>query len=216
MRRTKGHNEGDANWHSYTKLWDGSLAIEYGESSDHKQYVLGNKAGQFFEHMVTNTFSLPWGPNDGYSLWWCPTNLAKFRADWNITPEDYELAGKEDVNGRPCYVVQSRAGHYRLHIGVADGRLYRRTVLVVREGKAGYSVLATYQRVGGPSIKTINNWQPWVESLKPDERRREWRESKVAEFPFARPWSSTTYDDYREVASGCWLSIPSDDGNVRA
>jgi len=198
----QSHHEGDANLHRFRVVWDGALAVQAGE----KQHALGNKPAQHFEHQV-NLAQLPWGPGDGYHFWWSPTDVAKHRSAQFISPEDFELAGQEDVNGRRCYVVQSRAGHCRLHVGVADGQLYRRTHLVPREGKAGYNYLAICQKVGGPSIKTVSHWDVWLKSLPPDERRRAYRELRLTQFDFTRPLCSETYDDYREVAPGCWLAF---------
>ena len=48
-------------------------------------------------------------------------------------------------------------------------------------------------------------WHPWLESLEPAERRRAERELKLAQFDFARPVFHQTFDDYRQVAPGCWL-----------
>jgi beta-lactamase regulating signal transducer with metallopeptidase domain/thiol-disulfide isomerase/thioredoxin len=206
--RTQSCERGEAEFkYRQTTVWDGTLAVEYGESADHKQYVLGNKADRFLDHQVVGMLQLPWGPGDGYHLWWSPADVAKYRADWGIAPEDFELAGQEDVGGRRCYVVQSRAGHYRMHIGVADGRLYRRTWLIAHHGTPGYHELALYQKIAGPQIKSGQQWHGWLESLKPDERRRAFRELRVAEFEFARTVFCQTFADYREVAPGCWLAF---------
>lgn len=205
LHRSQSHYEGGTKLDQFTTTWDGSLAVEDSESPVGKQYVLGNKAGQFFENYVTRGMQVPWGPPDAYHFWWSPTDVVKHRAEWSIAPEDFELAGQEELNARHCHVVQSRAGHYRMHIGVADGRLYRRTWLIVREGMAGYNYLSLCQKVGGPSIKTVYHWQRWLQGLAPAERHRAFRELQVAEFEFARPCLRETYDDYREVAPGCWM-----------
>ena len=45
-----------------------------------------------------------------------------------LAPEDFVLLADETVNGRPCHVLESRIAGSRLDVGVADGRLYRRTL----------------------------------------------------------------------------------------
>jgi len=198
----QSHHEGDANLHRFRVVWDGALAVQAGE----KQHALGNKPAQHFEHQV-NLAQLPWGRAMAITSGGRPPTWRKHRSAQFISPEDFELAGQEDVNGRRCYVVQSRAGHCRLHVGVADGQLYRRTHLVPREGKAGYNYLAICQKVGGPSIKTVSHWDVWLKSLPPDERRRAYRELRLTQFDFTRPLCSETYDDYREVAPAAgWRS----------
>ena len=206
LYRTQSHHEGETKFNQQTRVWDGAMAIECGQSPDHTSYVLGNKLTPFFDDQrVTYMALLPWGPGGAHHFWWLPTDVAKYRASQFIAPDDFELTGQEEVGGRRCYVVDSRAGHYRMHIGVDDHRLYRRTWFIARDGLAGYDRLALYRKIGGPSIKTARHWSVWLQSLKPDQCRRVWREFQVAEFEFARPVLVQTFDDYREASPGCWL-----------
>jgi len=92
-----------------------------------------------------------------------------------------------------------------MHIGIADGRLYRQTWLSARPGKAGYDDLALYRKIGGAAIKSVYHWEAWLRSLGPAQRRRVYRQWLIAQFEFVRPLSRQTFDDYREVAPGCWL-----------
>jgi hypothetical protein len=77
-----------------------------------------------------------------------------------LAPKDFELVGDEKINDRECQVVESRAGHTRLHIGKTDGRLYRRTWYVVSQATPGYDYLALCRKIGGEQIITIYHWQP--------------------------------------------------------
>jgi thiol-disulfide isomerase/thioredoxin len=201
---TKSHYEGDPKFHKYTKVWDGSLAVEYGESDDQKQYVLGNKIKPFFEERNL-AVELPWEPGGKHRLWWLPINPAQSRAEEFIAPEDFELEGQEAINGRPCFVLLSRAGHYRMYVGVADKRLYRKIWYIARDGTAGYERLKLFQKIGGPSIKTLAHGDAWLANLSPEKQKEIYREFAVAEFAFARPSYCWTWDDYREAAPGCWL-----------
>jgi len=191
-----------------TRIWDGSLAVAYNELPDRKlrQYVLANKVGRIFnEIIVRDTIEIPWAPGGPHDFWWLPKDVEGSRTIRCLAPEDFELEGQETVNGRRCHVVLSRAAHYRMHIGISDGRLYRQTWLIARPGRAGYDDLALYRKIGGAAIKNVYQWEAWLESLGPAERRRVYRQWMVAQFEFARPYSRETFDDYREVAPGCWL-----------
>jgi thiol-disulfide isomerase/thioredoxin len=205
-RRIHSGYEGEPAFSQETRIWDGKLAVSQSESADksRSQYVLGDKAGQFFERSVT-PMELPWMLYGVHNLWWLPLDAADYRDKSGLAPRDFERVGQEDVNGRPCHVIESRVGHYRFHIGVADGRLYRRTALYLHVKSPGYDQLALLREVGGPSIRTTFHWQPWLESLEPAERRRAQRAHSIAEFKFAPPGFYQTFDDYREVAPEYWL-----------
>lgn len=162
----QNHYDGESTYGRQTRIWDGSLAVQFGERSDHtqKSYVLDNKFSLFFnDQQVTLQLMLPWGPGGPHHFWWLPTDVAKYREGMGVAPKDFVLAGEEPVNGKRCRVLESRIGGYRMHVGVADGRLYRRTwLLPVGTAPAGL-----------PSPK--------------------------------RPKFHETFDDYREVAPGCWI-----------
>ena len=120
-----------------TRIWDGSLAVAYNELPDRKlkQYTLGNKVSRLFnEIIVRDTIEIPWAPGGPHDFWWLPKDVEGSRTMRYLAPEDFELEGQETVNGRPCRVVLSRAGHYRMHIGMSNGRLYRQTWLIARPG----------------------------------------------------------------------------------
>jgi hypothetical protein len=204
LHRTQSHHEGESRFYRYTTLWNGSLAIVSSEGPDDKQYALDNKLEDIFTHTADMAL-LPWGPGDGYQIWWLTHDAAKFREKFFITPEDFELARQEDVEGKRCQVLESRAGHVRLYVGVADGRLYRRDILVARMKDA--AELAIYQRIGGPSIKTFNDWTAWLKQLKPQDSYRAFRSWRQAEFAETCLRIRQTFYDYREVAPGCWLSF---------
>ncbi len=204
LYRTQYHYEGDAELNRQTKVWDGSLAVACDEDPQSKQCAFGNKVSQFFDH-IANLALFPWGPNDGYHLWWSPVDVAKLHEDRYIAPDDFELAGQEEVQGRRCHVLQSRAGFLRVYVGAEDGRLYRREILLASEKDA--VSLAIAQKIGGPSIKTLSDWWTWLKNRKPHEFNLALRRFKEAEFGSARVWLRQTFEDYREVAPGCWLSF---------
>jgi len=117
---------------STTKIWDGKLAVEHGKSDDAEYYVLTDKVAKFFEE---NAMLDDWGIVSRHRFWWWPRDVALSHTDESVAPEDFELVGEEIINERPCHVVESAAGSQRFHIGVEDGRLYRRTM--VRGRRAG-------------------------------------------------------------------------------
>jgi hypothetical protein len=193
-----------------TRIWNGKLAIECSESAVRgtKQYVLDSKLDLIFgETEVSSMAQLPWGMGGAYHFWWFPADVAEFRDVHSIRPEDFELAGQEEVNGRRCHLVVSRGGHYRMHIGAADGRLYRRTSLVVNPKSPGYDYLALCKRIGGTSIKTERDFHSWANGLPVVERRQAFRALSIAQFAFTRPVLEQSFDDYREVSPGCWMAF---------
>lgn len=204
---SESYYEGETAFGQGTRIWDGSLAAEIGESADHQQktYVLDNKFSMMFGDRSVGPLEIPWWPAGDRRPWWRAIDAANRRAREYIAPEDFELTGEEEVIGRRCHVLVSRVGHTRMYVGKADGRLYRRTVLVAQEGKAGFNYLALCQKIGGPSIKFIDDWRRWLEKLKAAERARAERELRVAMYEFARPYLHQTWDNYREAAPGCWL-----------
>jgi hypothetical protein len=134
-----------------------------------------------------------------------PLDVVKLRENRYIAPDDFELAGEEEIQGRRCHVLQSRAGLLRVCVGAEDGRLYRREILLPSEKDAVR--LAICQKIGGPSIKTLSDWQTWLEHHKPHDFSLAIRRLQEAEFGTARVWCRQTFEDYREVAPGCWLSF---------
>jgi thiol-disulfide isomerase/thioredoxin len=200
------HLKDGADFYSDIRIWNDKLAINRAKSADSREYyVLANKPSQFFEHMVTHSVSNPWGASRGNRFWWLQVDVDRGREFGFLQPEDFERIGAEEVNGQTCHVVESRAGRQQLHIGVADGRLYRRTWFVIDSKNAGYDYLALLQKVGGLAIKTAYHWEPWLQSLEPAERRRARRDLALAEFNFAHSWVSETTHDFREVVPSCWF-----------
>ncbi|HET6324739.1 MAG TPA: hypothetical protein VFG04_08570 [Planctomycetaceae bacterium] len=193
------------------RIWDGSLAISRSERSDHSQlsYAFDNKLGIFFdEQNVTTQLMLPWGPGGPHHFWWLSTDVAAWREAAGLLPRDFELVGRETINSKPCYVVESWIGGYRLAVGVADGRLYRRTWLLAVENKPGYDQKAIFQKVAGPTVKSYQGWVKWCEALDPAGRSRAIHQLHVAEAEYVRSKRAAFhqfFDDYRQVSPGHWL-----------
>jgi thiol-disulfide isomerase/thioredoxin len=188
-----------------TRVWDGALAVSWYKSDKSEQYVLDNKPDEFFASMVTSSFFRAWGNSTVHRFWWLPIDVGEQQASQFVAPEDFELEGRELVNGRPCDVVVSRAGHRRLYFSVADGRLYRQTWLYPAHKVKGYDNLAVLRKVGGPKVKTLYHWNAWLKELDVQARRRAFRDMKIAQFEFTQPSIVQTFDDFREVAPGCWF-----------
>jgi beta-lactamase regulating signal transducer with metallopeptidase domain len=203
--------EGESDSGRQTRVWDGSLAVEFSERENHSQptYVLDNKSSIIFsEHLVTFQLLLPWGPGGPHDLWWLPTNVARFREASGLAPEDFTLGGEESVDGRPCRVIETSIGGYRLHVGIADGRLYRRTWLLAVGGNTPRDYALALEKVGGPTVKTFAQYGTWIKSLSPAEQAHASHHllTALAEHsPPKRAKFQQTFADYREVAPGRWL-----------
>ncbi len=194
-----------------TRVWDGSRAVEFDERSDHadRGYVLADKPSLMFsEQNVAQQLMLPWGPGGPHKLWWLPTNVAQYRETSGLAPEDFSLAGEESVDGRPCRVVETAIGGYRLDVGITDGRLYRRTWLHPFGERKNADQSLAFQKVAGPAVKTYVQYQAWLKSLSPAEQAHAGHRLKTALAEPAQPKRAhfhQTFADYREVAPGRWL-----------
>jgi beta-lactamase regulating signal transducer with metallopeptidase domain len=208
----QNHYEGDAAFGLQTRTWDGSLGVEVDKTSDQtdKSYVLDNRfdRGFFTDRQVTQQLELPWGPGGPYHFWWLPTDVAHYRQGMALAPEDFVLLADETVNGRPCHVLKSRIAGSRLDVGVTDGRLYRRTLFNSSRTDRETDLSPVFQKIAGPEVKTYNDLTNWLKSLGPEEQARA-SHQLVAAFAERSPrdriaWRQD-FDDYREVAPGCWL-----------
>jgi thiol-disulfide isomerase/thioredoxin len=179
-----------------TRVWNGELAIHHSSSPMHDQTTLDDGYQTLF-HVLSQL--APWGDPHGHNLWWQPREFDEDRAEEYRAPEDFEYVGQQDVGGRMCHVVQSRAGRRRYYIGVADGLRYR------FEWFAMSHDVELMRKVGGEAIRTHRDWWTWLDSLAPEERRRAERALAVAQFDPQLKSVDNTLDHYREVAPGCWL-----------
>ncbi len=193
------------------RIWDGRLAIEVSQRADHSNlsYVLDKKLSIFFNGQgVTAQLMLPWGPGGAHHFWWLPTDIAGYRSLAGVLPEDFTLVGKETINGKACYLVESAIGGYRFAIGETDGRLYRRTWLLPDRNSPAYDQEAIFRKVAGPKIKNYEQYMKWYNALDSAQRIRAAREWRLAEAAFVRRKTVAFqhfFDDYREVAPGRWL-----------
>lgn len=198
----------------YVRLWDGAMAVEWGaENNDPpQQMVLDNKTAVFFgkNPKLSNNWTLPWGCNRAYGIWWQDEKPEEYRAGEAIAPDDFELAGREEVNGRPCHVVESKAAHIRLHIGVADGRLYQREWRWASQKQKPFDNLALLQQVCGPAIKSEQFYSFWMMKQPLEEQRRIHYEVERAIYPHTVCAKRITLDDYREAAPDCWMPFHQD------
>jgi beta-lactamase regulating signal transducer with metallopeptidase domain len=207
----QNYYEGESLFGRQTRVWDGSLAVEFDERSDHadRGYVFADKSSLMFsEQDVAQQLMLPWGPGGPHKLWWLPTNVAQYREASGLAPEDFILTGEEPVDGRPCRVVETLIGGYRLHVGIADGRLYRRTWLVPFGGGGNADQSPAFQKVAGAAVKTYSQYHDWVKSLNPAEQAHAAHRLMTAlaeHSPPKRAHFHQTFADYREVAPGRWL-----------
>jgi hypothetical protein len=150
---------------------------------------------------------LPWGPGDAYHFWWNPIDVTDYRDTSGVAPQDFDLVGEENVGVHHCYVLESRAGGYRMHVGKDDGRLYQRTWLQIAKNNPAFDRRILYKKIAGSAVDNPAAWKQWIDALPPDAQRKAWRDLNIAEFEFARPAFHHTLDDYREVAPGCWLAF---------
>ncbi|HEX4069610.1 MAG TPA: M56 family metallopeptidase [Planctomycetaceae bacterium] len=207
----QNYYEGESLFGRQTRVWDGSLAVEFDERSDHadRGYVFAEKSSLLFsEQDVAQQLMLPWGPGGPHKLWWLPTNVAQYREASGLAPEDFILVGDESVDGRPCHVVETPISGYRLHVGIADGRLYQRTWLLPFGGGGNADQSLAFQKVAGAAVKTYPQYQAWIKSLSPVEQAHAAHRLMTAlaeHSPPKRAHFHQTFADYREVAPGRWL-----------
>ncbi len=206
--QTSFHHEGETSVSYQTEIWDGKkwlTCMAFSDKGD-TQYCFGKKLDAIFNDQDPGYMTYQsWGLGWGHHFWWLPIDVKKQRTVRFVLPEDFEMAGQESFNGRPCYVIQTRPGHYRLDVGVADGQLYRLTEMMIEPTDPAYNLQAIYKKIGHPEFKMQIDWQKWYDKLSPDKQSLAWREFYIAEFDFERPTEEVCFDDYREVAPGCWM-----------
>lgn len=189
------------------RTWDGSLAIASSERFKKEEelarssYVLGGKP----EHIYRSILDAKnvWGCSarrHGPKTWWRP--LEKSEPEEVVLPQGLKLAGQETYAGNDCYRVDT-LWNRRLYIRVSDQRLMGDVTLMPQ--LSADDQLQAQSRIAGQTIENFQDWQQWLETLD-DEKRREARKTlqeeknKTAIVGFER-----RFDDYREVAPGCWF-----------
>jgi hypothetical protein len=81
-------------------------------------------------------------------------------------PEDYRLAGKENVGGEGCYVLENPVARRCLHICIADGRPRRLASLT---NHSGGDFLRETSRAANREFADNSQVNDWIETLTPDE-----------------------------------------------
>jgi peroxiredoxin len=124
-------------------------------------------------------------------------------------PEDFHLVGREKFRGIECFVLESDLRYRTLYVGVADHRLYGKMNRV----QTKFS-LNSREAVGreiakemGHEVKNGKELDSWLTSLSPDETKRYWKESFKRLRPWSRPQMTNWYENYKEIAPGCWLPM---------
>jgi thiol-disulfide isomerase/thioredoxin len=201
--------EAETDSHHSTRIWDGKLGVDWSADNDGpaKQAVIADQLTRMFTgEQFSNMWMRPWGCGGAYGMWWCEDQPVEvYRKMWGIQPADFEYLGREELAGYECHVVESPVGYYRMHIGVADGRLYQRCWSVRSKEQKPVDELAIAEEICGREFKSYLHFTVWCDKQPSDEARRIHRAMKRRLYEHVVMVRKQRLDDYREVASGCWL-----------
>jgi hypothetical protein len=187
---------------SHTRWENGQVASQ--------SFVLDNKADLFFEHAFDH--NMQWGQLSRHMgpVTWFRKLLSRKQGGqgWDepavvTPPEGLRLVGREQYNGHECYRVDWPKGNDRFYIRAHDHRL-------VGDLRYGYRAspaedLAIKQRIAGKPLSTVNDWTAWLESLEIEPRLAAEGKYEAERQSRLLLYAERTYDDYRQLAPGCWF-----------
>lgn len=180
-----------------------------GERPASQSFVLDDKADLIFQHIFEHS-SLQWGRVARHMgpITWFRKLATQSSAGWNERaavepPEGLRLVGREEHDGHECYRIDWPPGNNRYYVRIGDRRLisnqsYHYPVSSAKD-------LEIKQQIAGKPLETHNDWTAWLETRTgPDrwaaESAYDAQRQKRLILSFER-----NYDDYRELAPGCWF-----------
>lgn len=186
--------------------WNGTLGVHSflrhardGEP-ERLSYVLDDKTDRIFRTVLLSQFK--WGSvarQMGPKTWW--RVLDRHETEETTLPKMAKLIGRETYRGHDCYRVDIDFGH-RFYIRISDLRLIANVYVV--------SPLSPEERfeikskVAGRQI-TGSEWRPWLDTLDEKDRVAAIERCRTEEYKDAIVRIEECFDDYREVAPGCWF-----------
>lgn len=197
------------------RTFSGDLAIEEAtrlnnDTVTSQSFVLDDKVDLIFQH--TFAHNLRWGTvsrHMGPITWWRkPESRTHGSHTYNESPEftprqGVQLRGRVKYEEQECDCVAWPIGSDRFYFRTSDHRLIG--VESYRYTRSTADDLQIKSRIAGQSFETQNGWSTWLDQQAPDiriaaeGRYRAEREShlvlRVDKF----------FDDFRELAPGCWL-----------
>lgn len=186
-----------------------STRLENGQPTS-QSFVLDNKTDLIFQH--TFAHNLQWGHlgrHMGPLTWWRkPYSHRQGGQEYHEPAEirpplGLRLVGREQYNGHDCYRVDWTTGNDRFYIRANDRRL-------LGDLRFGYRVqpaddLRIKSQIAGRNLETENDWPAWLESQPPAARIAAAGRYDAERQQRLLLYAERTYDDYRELAPGCWF-----------
>ena len=206
-RRVYSCEASDTNWvRRELRVWDGTRAIAHthyigqGES-----YSLQPTPKPFLNHAMD---SIPWPRAARHTFWWHPAEWREEEESRDEPDEAFESMGREVFRDHDSYVVQTSQPQRErgMYIGVADHRLYG-TYHLRCPGSVQERIAFDLAAENGAPVRTRKELDAWADPLA-----EELKANLLAEFlrrrasHFVRE-PGNWYDEYAEVASGCWMPM---------
>jgi thiol-disulfide isomerase/thioredoxin len=137
------------------------------------------------------------------AFWWSRDEAkAGFAA-----PEDFVLVRREPFHGVDCYVLMAPMPDTTWYVGVADHRLHGHARGWIRPWarERAQQVLFEVARSLGSDATDTKGLEAWTEAQPAETRQAVKRAARVRCLPLSQPWVVKWFDEYREIAPGCWL-----------
>ena len=187
------------------RIFDGKQAYSDEQYSPGQElYALEKSAPRFMGYMLS---SLPWPRTAPHTFWFSDDNLDE---DYLGKAETFELRGPQKFRGVECYVLETPLYWQRLYVGVADHRLYGSSHRVTPRSlpqKTAIDIMLAAAKARGKTLKSIEEYSPWLKSLSADEQQSVNLEYFRKLEPYSVPQFVNFFSDYKEVAPNCWMPM---------
>jgi thiol-disulfide isomerase/thioredoxin len=189
---------------SQMMFWDGQRAVIHETFPRGETFTFDTQVGRHLGQWFMN--EIPWprvGPHD---YWWLPDEIQEGENNLRGLPEDYHVVGRHEYRGHDCVVIENEL---TLYVGAKDHRLYGISIRAVPSTDE-----ATRQRTEitlglagelGQRVHTYGEFCEWFKKLSESRQLELGKELSRRLAPLKVPYIEKWYEDYREIAPGCWF-----------
>jgi RNA polymerase sigma factor (sigma-70 family) len=189
-------------------IWDGKQAVMYEKYPNQEGFYGLDRDPYTYIGRIYNGY-FPWLRAGPHNYWWISTHEPTDERFYGY-PEDYRLTGQQTFHGHVCYVLDTDFYYRTLYVGVADHKLYgteqRVFSSVGNQGKREQVIADLVKEFGGRR-DNVNQFWPWYAKLSPPRQHQFDLERFKRLRSLSRPYFSFWFDDYRQIAPGCWMPM---------
>ncbi|UCD76774.1 MAG: TlpA family protein disulfide reductase [Phycisphaerales bacterium] len=189
-------------------IWDGErVLVQSGRGPEQiSHYAIDDEPGYLLGQQVM--IRLSWLRAETHGFWWDPEMVEQIGGTtWN-SGEDFQLVGREEFRGVPCYVIESLHPLTRWYVGVEDHLLRGFVISTVPADLTDAVTEAFAQKIAarwGREFQTYTEFWEWKNEQSAEDQRELDRERQTALREYSRPMVEHFLLDYREVAPGRWF-----------